>query len=88
MVVSRIILQTAVMIAGASMLALILVLTEFTFIRKVSSLSLCIIGVVKVSGARSGTTKIRCARRVRGHVLPDVLTINTLVVLASPTLVD
>ena len=32
-----------------SLLALVLVLTEFTFIKKVSSLSLCIIGVVKVS---------------------------------------
>lgn len=41
--------QTALLIVLVSLLALVLVLTEFTFIKKVSSLSLCIIAVVKVS---------------------------------------
>lgn len=42
-------IQTLLLIAAVSLLALVLVLTEFAFIKKVSSLSLCIIGVVKVS---------------------------------------
>eukprot|EP00903_Cladosiphon_okamuranus_P012888 g12035.t1 len=39
--------KTALIIVLVGLLALLLVLTEFTFIKKVSSLSLCIIGVVK-----------------------------------------
>ena len=42
-------IKTLLLIAAASLLALVLVLTEFAFIKKVSSLGLCIIGVVKVS---------------------------------------
>lgn len=41
--------QTGLMIVAVSLLALLLVLAEFSFIRRVSSLSLCIIAVVKVS---------------------------------------
>ncbi|CAN0353917.1 unnamed protein product [Pylaiella littoralis] len=39
--------KTALLVVAASLLALVLVLTEFSFIKRVSSLSLCIIGVVK-----------------------------------------
>ncbi|CAM9260288.1 unnamed protein product [Scytosiphon promiscuus] len=39
--------QTAVLIVVVSLLALVLVLTEFTFVKKFSSLTMCIIGVVK-----------------------------------------
>ena len=41
-------IQTALLIVAASLLALVLVLTEFSFIKRVPSLGLCIIGVVKV----------------------------------------
>lgn len=52
--------QTALMIVVVSLLALVLVLTEFTFVKKFSSLTMCIIGVVKVScmyGKQSPTPK-------------------------------